>query len=91
MGLPIALETNGTVLDALGFASRMYTLEFSLSKRLTANCKLINPITLSLLAINFVHSFTTFLVSSDNEIDGRQHAESPECTVSYTHLTLPTR
>ena len=40
--LPVALETNGTVLEALGFTSKTNTLFF-----LIANCALTRPITLS--------------------------------------------
>ena len=48
-GFPIALETNGTVLDALGLTSK--TKIFS---PWIANCTFINPFTLSAFAIFLV-------------------------------------
>ena len=77
-GLPIAFETNGTVLDALGFASRINNLFSSLFKLVAANCKLIKPITFSLFAIYLVQVFTLFIVDGEREIGGKQQAESPE-------------
>ena len=74
----MAFETNGTVLDALGFASRINNSFCSLLRFLTANCKLIKPTTFNLLAINFVQFYTVSRVDFEREMDGKQQAESPE-------------
>ena len=77
-GFPIALDTKGIVLEALGLASKINNSFPSLFKFLTANCKLIKPTTFNLFAINFVHFFTVSIVFWDKEIEGKQQAESPE-------------
>ncbi len=45
-GTPVALETNGTVREALGFTSSTYIVSFFI-----AYCTFINPMTLSSFAI----------------------------------------
>ena len=77
-GLPIAFETNGTVLEALGLASRINNFFSLLFKFVTANCKFIKPTTFSFLAINLVHFFTVSKVVVEREMEGKQHAESTE-------------
>ena len=77
-GLPMAFETNGTVLDALGFASRINNFFSLLLVFVTANCKLIKPTTFYLCAINLVHFLTFSIVDVESEIEGKQQAESPE-------------
>jgi len=77
------VATGATIVDmdffeALGFASRINNLFSLLFKFVTANCKLINPTTFSLLAINFVQFFTLSRVDVEREMDGKQQAESPE-------------
>jgi len=70
----MAFETNGTVLEALGFASRINNL-FVFN---TANCRLIKPTTFNLCAINLVQFLTFSIVDVEREMDGKQQAESPE-------------
>ena len=74
----MAFETNGTVLDALGFASRINNLFSLLFVFITANCKLIKPTTFNLCAINLVQFFTLANVDDEREMEGKQQAESPE-------------
>ena len=74
----MAFETNGTVLDALGFASRINNLFSILFVFITANCKLIKPTTFNLCAINLVQFLTFSIVDVEREMDGKQQAESPE-------------
>ena len=74
----MVFETNGTVLDALGFASRINNLFSLLVVFITANCKLIKPTTFNLCAINLVQFLTFSIVDFEREMDGKQQAESPE-------------
>ena len=54
----MAFETNGIVLDALGFASRINNLFSLLFVLTTANCKLIKQTTFNLCEINLVQLLT---------------------------------
>mmetsp|Transcript_4641 Transcript_4641/g.13944 ORF Transcript_4641/g.13944 Transcript_4641/m.13944 type:complete len:205 (-) Transcript_4641:2425-3039(-) len=75
-GCPIALETNGTVLEALGFASIMY----GVPSGMTAYCIFNNPTTPNRRASFGVHSRIVAKADSGTVWLGKEHAESPECT-----------
>ena len=72
---PQTLETRGTVRDALGLASSTYTLPSSM-----AYCMFIRPQTPISSAILRVYSLMVATNSSGIFLEGRIHAESPECT-----------
>ena len=74
---PIALDTNGTVREARGFASITYR---SSPVPWIANCMLISPTTPSPSAIALVASSTCPIISGPSDIAGITQAESPECT-----------
>mmetsp|Transcript_10712 Transcript_10712/g.39664 ORF Transcript_10712/g.39664 Transcript_10712/m.39664 type:complete len:259 (-) Transcript_10712:2759-3535(-) len=73
-GCPIAFATKGTVRDARGFASMMYTVPSGI----TAYWMLIKPITPRRLATFGVHSRIVAREASLMVCVGRLHAESPE-------------
>ena len=72
---PIALDTNGTVREARGFASITYS---SSPSPWTANWMLISPITPSASAMARVASSTCRSISGPSDIAGITQAESPE-------------
>src|SRR3989338_7687876 len=74
-GTPVDLLTNGTVLDALGFTSKTYTVSF-----FTANCIFKRPLTFNSFDMLWVYFFMVSMISSLKVCGGRTHAESPECT-----------
>ena len=73
--IPVALATNGTVLEARGFASSTYNF-FGLP--LIANWILIKPLTPTSFAIFSVACLICTRCSFSNEMLGITHAESPE-------------
>ena len=77
------LETNGTVLDALGFASNTYTLPFSI-----AYCIFIRPLTCISSAIFLVYSLIVLIFSSEICFEGIIQAESPECTPANSMCSI---
>ena len=73
-GTPIALLTNGIVLEARGLTSRTYISSF-----LMAYCTFINPLTFSSFARAYVHRLSSSTNSSVRVYGGRTQALSPEC------------
>src|SRR3954447_2117690 len=72
-GMPIALDTNGTVREARGLASITYS-----SPPYTAYWTLSRPTTPSPSAIPAVHSRIRSSIAWPSECGGSTHAESPE-------------
>ena len=72
-GTPVALATKGTVREARGLASMMYTSSWQ-----TANCRLIKPCTCKERAKSALHWRIVARASGLRLTDGKQQAESPE-------------
>mmetsp|Transcript_834 Transcript_834/g.3462 ORF Transcript_834/g.3462 Transcript_834/m.3462 type:complete len:311 (-) Transcript_834:2583-3515(-) len=83
-GWPIALATKGTVRDARGLASMMYTVPSGI----TAYWMLMRPTTPRRFATLGVHSR---MVARDDSLmvcEGMLHAESPECTPACSMCSM---
>ena len=72
-GTAVALDTNGTVRDARGFASSTYSTPAA-----SAYCTLSSPRTPTPRAILCVASLTAAMSPRPRVIGGSAHAESPE-------------
>ena len=85
-GTPVAFETNGTVRDARGFASRIHTLS-----SFTAICTFRMPFTPSARASVRVASSARSRSWSVSVDGGMTQEESPECTPtsSMCSITAP--
>ena len=70
---PVAFETNGTVLDARGFASSTYKTSFD-----KAYCTFNKPITPTPVPMAKVLCLICSICSLVNEIGGKEQALSPE-------------
>ena len=79
-GMPVALDTNGTVREARGFTSSKKIVSVPSASVWTANWVFIRPITFSALASATTWSRSFACVSADSEYGGSEHDESPECT-----------
>ena len=72
-GTPVALETNGTVREARGLASRTWSVSWA-----RANCTFNRPRTPTPCAMARVDVRMRSMSDSPRVIGGRAHAESPE-------------
>src|SRR5918997_861350 len=93
-GMPVALDTNGTVRDARGFASITYSASPS-----TAYWTFISPTTPSSSASAAVDSRISRSISLPSECGGSTQAESPEwmpasstcCMIPPIHTSSPSQ
>ena len=82
-GTPVALETNGTVRDARGFASSTKS-----TSSLSAYWTFISPRTPSRRARATVDSRTVASSAPPSVIGGSAHDESPECTPASSMCSM---
>ena len=71
--IPVALETNGTVREARGFASKTYKIPLA-----SAYCTFSKPSTPTPLAMASVEVRIRSICSGPSVYGGSEHAESPE-------------
>ena len=87
-GMPVALDTNGTVREARGFTSSRKMVSSPSSLVWMANWVFISPTTFSALASSTTCLRSSAWVFAESEYGGSEHDESPECTPASSMCSM---